>query len=152
MQLPEQYHFHHEAFGGKNEDIVIRGQTFRSKTLDDFVTEFKTPYIDILKIDTEGAELNGIYRTDADSIWTQNKIGQIFVEIHVNFNDADTFRRLFDLFDFFVSHGFVLFHSVRTFLNLCIIYLYILIIGIIHLCIGMECECFVGLGVCVYQS
>ena len=124
INLPEHYHFHFEAFGGQiNKEIEIapfghqktdvKPQKFQTKTLDEFVTQLQTPYIDILKIDVEGSELNDIFSTDEDSIWTQNKIGQVFIEVHLNFNDVQSFVQMFKLFDFLASHGFVLFHSVR---------------------------------------
>jgi hypothetical protein len=125
ITLPHHYHFHFEAFGGQiNKQVVIapfgeqkkqgvEPQTFQTKTLDEFVSELHTPFIDILKIDVEGSELNDIFNTDTDSIWTNNRIGQVFIEIHMDFEDESTFQRLFKLYDFLVSHGFVLFHSVR---------------------------------------
>jgi hypothetical protein len=127
MQLPKQCHYHFEDFGGNKQLVLppfgeqrnegLEPQTFQTKTLDEFVSELHTPYIDILKIDVEGTELNDIYSTDKDSIWTQNRIRQILVEIHMDFEDETTFERLFKLYDFLVSNGFVLFHSVRLMLS-----------------------------------
>ena len=125
ITLSEKYHFHFEAFGGQiNKELVIppqpgagdhkKPQKFRTKTLDEFVSELNTPYIDILKIDVETAELNDIYNNEPDSIWRLNRIGQVLIEVHLNFDDenTNTFQKMFELFDFLASNGFVLFHSV----------------------------------------
>lgn len=172
ITLPDHYHFHFEAFGGQiNKELVLEPfglqskhlagpQKFQTKTLDEFVAELHTPYIDILKIDVEGSELNDIYNDDKDSIWRTHRIGQVLIEVHLDFDNDETFQRLFKLFDFLVSNGFVLFHSVRIpyFLDHemcnCQRLFSLFIMGSLILTVlrsGMECSCPIRLWICFHR-
>lgn len=93
-----------DRIGGKS-DLFHKIKTIPSITLDKFLTIQKIPYVDLIKIDIEGAELKAL--KGLREFLVRDKVGAILFEINSNCKDYGYVED--DIFHFLENLGFSLY-------------------------------------------
>jgi len=81
MQFPARLKYHGYGLSGADTTINLEGQNVPAKTIETIMKELGHTHVDIMKIDIEGHEFDGIFNTANDSAW-YTRVGQMQIEIH----------------------------------------------------------------------